>query len=402
MAGPYASIYLHGWDVVDEGVDNVLKNLKDFGFNSINLAVSYHSGRYILPHNPKWRIFFAEEGVVYFEPHNENYVDTILKPKRSERYGHVDILSQVIEGAERYGMKVNAWTVCHHNSSFVRQHPEVGIIDPYLNVDYNWMCPNNPDVRNYVKGLVRDLASNYDLNTIQLESATFPWGIVHMDHHETFEVYVEPMVSHLYSTCFCKYCVEKARTLGFDLAGSREKLKDIIEDSLHTSSYILHPLPKEDLYSNFYSLMVESEEIQELLRYKFKVVQEIFKDIKEVLKEANPKVKLSVITGPASRLNEGVSFLHLDGVVDAFNLMVYYTNPEQVYYHLKWAKRLTRRSKIYASLRVNYPVAFSPQIIEGEINAAINAGADGIDFYNYGRTPLENLRWIGEALSRVK
>ncbi|MEM2876103.1 MAG: hypothetical protein QXL67_04025, partial [Candidatus Bathyarchaeia archaeon] len=144
MPSVYASVYLHGWDVVDEGVDDVLSRIDSFGFNAVNLAVSYHSGRYILPHNPRQRVYFAEEGVVYFEPHNENYMNTILKPQRSEKYAGVDILKSIVERAKDYNMKINAWTICNHNSSFVKQHPEVGILDPYLHTDYNWMCPNNP------------------------------------------------------------------------------------------------------------------------------------------------------------------------------------------------------------------------------------------------------------------
>ena len=402
MSPIYASIYLHGWDVVDEGAEAVLSRLKDFGFDAVNLAVSYHSGRYILPHNPKRRVYFAEEGVVYFDPHPENYLNTILRPRKSSQYRDVDILDVVVKQAQSHGMKVNAWTVCLHNSFFVYQHPELGVRDPYGSVDYNWMCPNNPDVRNYVMGLIRDLASNYDLDFIQLESAVFPWGIVHMDHHETFEVCVEPLISYLYSTCFCKHCEDKAREQGLNLSEIREKVKNIIETSIHTPSHILSMIPSEDSFRNFYNLTSENPEIQDLMTYKFRVAEEMFEGAKDILSETNPRVRLSVITGAESQGHEGISYRSISKIVDAIDLMVYFDNPQRVYYHVKWAKRgVSDRCKLYAALRVNYPIAFSQSIIREEMAAARDGGADGLNIYNYGRTPLENLRWVKEGLQKI-
>ena len=62
-------MYVHPWDVADEGPDSVLERITSTGIRVVNLATSYHSGRYLLQHNPKRRkVYFAEEGVVYFKP----------------------------------------------------------------------------------------------------------------------------------------------------------------------------------------------------------------------------------------------------------------------------------------------------------------------------------------------
>ncbi|HYB04321.1 MAG TPA: hypothetical protein VED17_07660 [Nitrososphaerales archaeon] len=57
--------FVHPWDVVHEGADNLLETVSGLEVNRINLATSYHAGRYILPRNPKKRIFQAGEEVVY-------------------------------------------------------------------------------------------------------------------------------------------------------------------------------------------------------------------------------------------------------------------------------------------------------------------------------------------------
>src|ERR1022692_2646251 len=57
------SMYVHPWDVADEGADSVLERITSTGITTVNLATSYHSGRYLLQHNPKKKVYFAEEGV---------------------------------------------------------------------------------------------------------------------------------------------------------------------------------------------------------------------------------------------------------------------------------------------------------------------------------------------------
>ncbi|MCR8486979.1 MAG: hypothetical protein NDP22_01015 [Crenarchaeota archaeon] len=45
---------------LDEGAENVMNLLSEIGVTHINLATSYHCGRYIRP-------IIAKEGVIYFE-----------------------------------------------------------------------------------------------------------------------------------------------------------------------------------------------------------------------------------------------------------------------------------------------------------------------------------------------
>ena len=47
-----SGMYFHPWDVVDEGARNVFSFISRTRMEFINLAVSYHSGRFFLPHNP--------------------------------------------------------------------------------------------------------------------------------------------------------------------------------------------------------------------------------------------------------------------------------------------------------------------------------------------------------------
>lgn len=398
----YSAMYLHCWDVVEEGVEKVLSTIAEAGVEAVNLATSYHGGRFILPHNPNRRVYFAEDGVIYFKPNPENYVKTKLKPKRSERFKDVDVLELTIEASSRLGLKVNSWTICFHNSYLVNLHPEVAIIDLFGTVDQNWMCPNNPDARNYVLGLIKDLASNYELNYIQLESIGFPWGMIHGDHHENIGAFIEPFMSYLYSSCFCKHCMSKAREHGLDLEHVRSVVKDLIDESLSTPINVSANTPMKELLINMFDVSTEFRELLDLIWFRHAVVEEVCREARDVVREVNPKIKLSVITGCNSRGFEGVSLSKLRKVIDAVDYLTYFDSPEPIYMYVKWAKRIAGEMKIIAGIRTCFPAAYSPNLIISEVEAAREAGADGVGFYNYGWTPLNYFKAIKTALKKSR
>jgi len=400
MALTYSSVYLHPWDAVDEGVATVVSRLVETGFTHINLASSYHSGRFILPHNPKRRVYVAEEGVVYFKPDPRSYVGTKLLPRRSSNYADTDVLELVSGAADDAGVKVNSWTVCLHNSAHVSQHPDVGVVDAYGAPDPNFMCPNNPDVRNYLLGLVRDLSSRYSLDFVQLESPVYPFGLEHGDHHEFFGVPVEPIASYLYPGCFCRFCVAKAREVGIDLPDVQKRVKQLIDISLQTPARILKNVPEGDTFRSMHDLIREDEMVTQLFGFKTSVWAEVLSQCREVVRE-NGGSRLSLITGALFKGPEGVPVASVSKIVDAIDLICYFENPERVYYYVKWVKhQMSQGCRLIPALRMNYPIAYSPETISRSVDFAIEAGGDGLAFYNYGWTPFENLAWVKAALEK--
>ena len=131
-----------------------------------NLATSYHAGRYILPRDPEQRVFHAEEGVVYFKPDMGYFVDSVLKPIRSSKFADIDVVEMVTRESKNYNLGVNSWTVTLHNSNFAKSHPELAVVDAFGDVDQNFICPSHEETIEYVKGLVQNLAGQYDLNAI--------------------------------------------------------------------------------------------------------------------------------------------------------------------------------------------------------------------------------------------
>lgn len=402
-----AGIYLHPWDVIDEGPEQVFSRIKETGIKHVNLASSYHCGRYLLPHNPKRKIYFAEEGVVYFRPDPKFFEDTSIKPRMNSQFPDVDIVALVTDVASKYGLGVNSWTVTLHNSQLARAHPEAAVVNAYGDVDYNFLCGSNPHSRKFALGLVRNLAEKYKLDAIQLESAGYTWGLEHGDHHEMFGTQVEPFTSDLMSICFCKNCVAKMEKEGLRAESARKIVRSIVDISINTPTNVLHKMPIEETLRNSYVLATDIEELHELLRFKRGTVNSLFEDIRDALKAANPNVKLRVITaggfsgggsGVMGRGSEGINLHDLATIVDGIDFIDYVTEPEMVYYHVQWAKFEIGGCPLYVALRPSFPTLYTQQSIEAELVAALEAGASGVEFYNYGWTNFRNLQWVKQSL----
>ena len=70
---PDRSIFVYPWDLIDAGVHVTLERIRGMAFNHISLAVSYHGGKFLLPHNPKKTVYYHPSGRVYFTPRLERY-----------------------------------------------------------------------------------------------------------------------------------------------------------------------------------------------------------------------------------------------------------------------------------------------------------------------------------------
>jgi hypothetical protein len=374
----------------------------------VNLATSYHSGRYLLQHNPKKKIYFAEEGVVYFSPKADYFKDSVLKPRRSSEYRDVDVLALLLKSAGSYGMKVNSWTVTFHNSAFGRSHPELAVVDAFGGINYNYLCPNAPGSRKYHEGLVRNLL-DYDLGAIMLESSSFPSGLQHGDHHEMFGGHIEPLPSELLTVCFCEHCVKAAKASGFDLPKARKVIRQIVETSFEFPASVLKSTSFSETLRTSYVLATDLEEIRAVQDFQRQTVSDLFSETRQLIKESRSKTKLNVITYGGftgeytfGRGAEGVSLRKLQGIVDGIDLIVYVSDPEVVQYLVKWSAFEAGDTPIYAAFRPSYPVLFSKDGVVSSVANAVEAGAKGVSFYNYGWTPFRNFDWIKASLAKAR
>jgi len=405
-----SGIFVHPWDIVHEGAEQVLETISDLGVSRINLATSYHAGRYILPRDPKQRVFHAEEGVVYFKPDPGYFVKSLLKPIRSSKFADVDVVELVTQESKKYNLGVNSWTVTLHNSNFAKSHPELAVVDAFGDVDQNFICPSHKETIEYVKALVQNLAGQYDLNAIQLESIGYPWSLKHNDQHEIFGSRLEPLVSELITTCFCDNCTELMSKSNLKPEEMKKLVVKIVDTSLRMPSNVMHSVPPEEIMRNAYVLSSDIDLLHDLLKFKHGHTNETLQEVRNALRDIRSrKTQLRLLAQGGSSMEfsvgrgcEGINLSSASKILDGIDLVTYVKEPENVYYQVLWTKfEIQEACSLHASLRINFPITTSRGTLEVEMNAALEAGATGLEFYNYGWTNKKGLEWLKKSLSNV-
>jgi len=393
----FSGMWLHPWDVLNEGVDNVLENIRNAGINTVNLAASYHTGMYLLEHNSHNRLVFAEEGVVYFKPELSMYGS--LKPAQSKRSSLI-LLDEVTDRAENCDMDVVAWTVLLHNTRLATEYPDAATKTVDGDTNINSLCPNNPDVRGYLLNLVDDIASNHHVTGIQLESPSYPEGITHGYHHELHSKPLTPTASLILSSCFCEHCVKKAKQLGLNLEETRKGVTRVLGNWASTSSRTLSEIPPEDQCAAFAVALSTEPSLKELVRFRALVMEEVLSEIRQ---RVGDKTHLYYLTPPPSTpFQENFDYGVFKSHVDAVQVLSYSSNPARVYQDVAWSRLLIPRDcELHVGLKTSHPEADTDELIMAEIESAHAAGSDGFCFYSYGLTALTLFPAIRQALSKV-
>lgn len=399
---PFTSMWLYPWDLVDEGADSVLENIKErAGLNSVNMATCYHTARCLLPHNPKRKLYFAEEGRVYFAPRLEHYRDTKIRPIRSTKLGEIDELKLLVDKCDEHGLNPVAWTICFHNTALAEAYPHAAIQTAFGDTDINWLCPNSPDARGYVLGLLEDIASNYDVYGIELESPGFQWGFGHGYHHEKIPTPIDLELSLLLSSCFCENCQKEAAAQGIDLAFVKEIFRSHLERRLAVPAHIYEDANGTESYaSKIITLLTQYPEIYQFLRFRQNSVTDFMTEARRRVKQASSRIRLFAINmSPELAWMDGQNTRRIADIVDAVELLAYYRRPAQVQLKVMMARELIGdKTKLHTGFEISRA---SPDEIPRLVRAAKQAGSDGFIFYNYGLGYFENFDAIKQAVGSI-
>jgi hypothetical protein len=198
----------YAWQVHDETIRQVLDNVTSIaGVNGIYLVALMHKEHrpYVadkFPLNPVRSGWDAEDSRIYWKPEEDLYGK--IKPLQSDTIWlrSTDWLKLVVDSAHARGLKAGA-EISHTPipASILKSNPDYQQrdIDGKLK---GGMCPNNPDVQDYLLALFSDIAKNYDVDWIQ--TCMYLFGT---------------------NTCYCEYCQKEAKATGFDLAAAIPILK---------------------------------------------------------------------------------------------------------------------------------------------------------------------------------
>jgi hypothetical protein len=386
----YKAIYTYAWDLAETGVGAAVDEFRGLGLDTVTIAGSYHAGKFLRPHGQAGKVYFPEDGTVYFNADASRY--GAIKPVANSLLGTSDILRELTAS----GMAVNVWLVLLHNTRLGMAHPDAVVRNAFGDPYYYNLCPSAPDARAYAIGLATDVTESYPVGGISMEAPGFaPYA--HGFHHEFALMKSNPWLENQLGLCFCDHCVAAAEKAGID--ARRLKAQTAADISAYLDSDIDYPA---DMAEAFWKADVVADgDLRRYLDFRNDTVTSLVAEIRAtVRKYADVAVIPSVARPTGGAWYEGSDLNALGKAAGIIEACFYEPSAMRVKSDLFDIRRRLRGTdaKLRGILRPSHPDLAS----QGEFLAAVEAlragGVDELAFYNWGHLRRANLSWIGDAL----
>ncbi|MBP2447809.1 hypothetical protein [Rhizobium leguminosarum] len=392
----HLSMWTYPWAIQDQGPDAIAAELRNrAGLNTISMATSYHAGRFLQPRSPHQKAYFPEDGTVYFRPDESLWQDKVIRPLMA---GNVtergDMLEALVRERDTTGLKVSCWTVCLHNTRLGMLHPDHVTCNAFGNPNYYNLCPSSPVARDYAVTLVRDITVNYQPDMVELESPNF-MGFAHEYHHEKDGVGLNAEDDFLLSLCFCEHCTTRATMAGVPIEGARRSVARFIAE-LCERAVPERQLPDFPAAGN--DAFRDHPDLHAYLAWRSEPVTSLIGEIKAA---ADPATRIVLIDLKDGWLG-GVDLSAVGKLCDGAILCCYDMEPDAIGDVIRTGRTALGSEKFLGvGLRVFYPEVGEAAVLAARARAAVDAGADGVNFYNYGLIPAKRLDWVKAAVDTI-
>lgn len=386
----YRAIYTYAWDLVDQGVTALVDEVSALGIDTLTLAGSYHAGKFLRPQGRGGKVYFPEDGTVYFRADPSRY--GAIKPVPNSILAERDVLREICQGGR---VAANAWMVLLHNSRLGALYPQATVKNAFGDALIYSLCPSAPEARDYAVALCRDVTESYPVTGVSLETPGFlPY--VHGYHHEFALVKQNRWLDSRLGLCFCPHCVSGAERAGIDAGRLQARIRDEVEHYL--ASDLDFP---DDMADAFWLADVADAELSAFLRWRCDVVTSLVGEIRAAVRpDATVAVIPSVARPSGGAWYEGSDLRALAAAAGVVEACFYEGGAARVAADIfDVQRRIGGAGRIRGILRPAYPDLQSRGEVAAAAAAMRDAGVDGIAFYNYGHLRGRNLAWIADALA---
>ncbi|MGH2461378.1 MAG: hypothetical protein ACRDIY_21175 [Chloroflexota bacterium] len=407
---------LYAWDLLDEGLDQILDVLQaETLTNSTYLVALMHDEKrpltdFYYPHNPRRKVYWTEDSRAYWRPHPEAYERSRIKPRLS---GNAELrardwLQDLIDGSRRRGMTVGA-ELSHTWIDKERTRSELADCvqrDLFGNPFDQQICFNHPDVRAYGIALYVDLVSHYGIDFIMTCVRGFnPGRTPSIPASSASEI--QRLCGISLGGCFCEYCRRAAESRGIDWNALTSRLRWIAEgyDRYNArQAFELNLLWNSS--ATGVSLLAEIPELYAFLKFRTDSLTEFFREIRRAVKIARPSIDL--------RLNHYAAYPELMGLdlkgiaeqMDSIRSSDYSEqsgDPKRMEWkrsYLHNIRRVIGTDKYFLSAVSPRPKA-TPDLVKQGILVSAQCGADGLTIGHYDGSWMNCLRAIKQGLEEA-
>jgi len=150
-------------------------------------------------------------------------IDAVLLLTQSD-----SIIEMVLPLSKEAGLELHSWIVAMNwsDKETMTAHPDWYVVNgngessvdkPAYVDDYNWLCPANPEVRDFMKKRVSDLCKHEGLAGVHLDYIRYPDVVLAPFHRPKYNIPQDDLVHPYSDYCYCNYCRnEFKKSVGVD------------------------------------------------------------------------------------------------------------------------------------------------------------------------------------------
>ena len=386
------SVWAYPWDLHDIGVDAALSRIADAGGTMVSLAASYHAGRFLQPGNPRRRVFFPQDGTIYYRPDPALWADATIRPLVADLVdAEGDMFAALRARRDAGGLRLSAWTVCLHNTRLGMLHPAHVVRNCFGDPSVYGLCPSSPAARAYAVTLVKDIAQTCAPDRIEIETPDF-LGFSHGYHHEKDGLGLTADEDFLLGLCFCPHCTARATAARVPVNEARltvaATLQAAFDRALPDSRFPDFPARGIAAFDGHPALAA-------FLRWRSEPVTSL---LAEMTAAVAGRAQVLLIDFDGSWMG-GVDLAQAARQVDGVLYCAYTAPPDRIPELL---------APVRAALGPDRPLVAGFQLFHPNVRdaadlcarvAAARPFADGFNFYNLGLVPAARLGWMRAALA---
>lgn len=387
----YKAIYAYPWDIVEAGRDVALGRFAALGLDTVTLAGAYHAGKFLRPHGKRGKVYFPEDGTVYFRARPERY--GAIKPLANSMLSEGDPLRDLCEQTR---LGVNVWLVLLHNSALGQRHLKSTVANAFGDRYFYNLCPAASEARAYAIAVAADVAEAYPVRGLSLETPGYlPYA--HGYHHEFALNRPNAWLDNQLGLCFCQHCCAGAARAGIDAEGLRRRVAADVE------SYLAGDIDfPADMAEAFWLADVRGDgELRAFLDWRCETVTSLVREIRAAVRsDVEVAVIPSVARPTAGAWYEGSDLEALAEATGIVEACFYEPSAARVKADLfDLRRRLAGKGRLRGILRPAYPDLSSRGEFIEAMRALASGGVAEVAFYNWGHLRDANLDWIAQGLA---
>lgn len=371
------SLYAYAWDLAGRDTRSTVDEILDLGVDGLSLAASYHAGKFLRPRvSGPGKVYFPEDGTVYFNPQPSRYRAIQPKPHSSAAMRQV-----AYDLASDGRLPLSAWAVLFHNTRLGEAHPELTVKNAWGDGYVYAPCPMQPALADYAVDLSNDLARTLPWQSLTLESPGWT-PFAHGYHHEFAQVRSNLWLDTMLGLCFCDACQSNARQQGIDAAGLASRIRTRVD------GYLAGPADAAaDQASAWLTAdLLEDQELAAFIRMRQNYVTQLVARIRsEIPAEVALYIIPTVQRPTAQTWLEGSDLKALAFAADGIEVPFYEPDAGRVVADaVDTVRRVGDASRVRGILRPGVPDLGDGAQTGAALDGLRGQGIEHVGFYNYG------------------